>query len=296
MIAEDKFAGNKKTLRYLNKTLEKGCVSHAYILEGPEHVGKMTLALLFASELLGDSYENVLRNPDLLTVTAQEDKAEIEVDAIRELQKSLSLYPFKSKYKVAIIEKAELMNRTAANALLKTLEEPGKTSVLILVSSDMGKLLPTIKSRCQILNLNTAAREELEGFLMARGAGSDTSDILELSEGKAGMAIALAQNKDLLKSMRDNSRKILEFFDSNNFQKMEAAAAIGLMDKKEAAKILDIWTSALRRELLGALSAGKKERTAKLEAALVKTMSVKEDILSNNVNLKLAIENLCLGF
>ena len=296
MIDEDIFVGNKKTLRYLNRTLEKGCVSHAYIFEGPEHVGKMTLALLFASELLGDSYENVRKNPDLLLITAEEEKSEIEVDAIRELQKNLSLYPFKSAYKAAVIERAELMNRTAANALLKTLEEPGKTSVLILVSSDMSRLLPTIRSRCQILNLNTAAQGALERHLSARGAGSDIPDILELSEGKTGMAIMLAEDRELLQSVKDSSKKILEFFDYNNFQKMEAAAAISLMDKKEAAKILDQWTSTLRRELLSALSAGKKERIAKLESALVKTMSVKEDILNNNVSLKLAIENLCLGF
>jgi DNA polymerase-3 subunit delta' len=296
MISEEEFIGNRKVVRYLNKALAKGCISHAYIFEGPEHVGKTTLALHFASELLGETFEKVLKNPDLIFITSEKDESQIGVDAIRDLQKNLSLYPFKSKYKVAIIENAEQMNRTAANSLLKTLEEPGKTSVLILISSNLDKILDTIKSRCQIFNLNTVGKHSMEKILSSSGTKQLPGDIIALSEGKPGMAVLLSENEDFFRDIESARSKVMNFFSYNNFQKMDEAARIGLLDKKNTAQILDIWISTLRHEMILSLKTGKDKRAGVMKAAIEKIISVKEDIINNNVNMKLAIENLCLSF
>jgi DNA polymerase-3 subunit delta' len=291
MIDNGEFIGNAKVVRYLDKALEKSFVSHAYLFEGPAGVGKTTLALRFASELLDESYERVRKNPDLLFITVQDDESQIDVDAIRTLQKDLSLYPFKSRYKVAIIEKAEFMNRTAANSLLKTLEEPGKTSVLILLSSDTGKLLDTIKSRCQTISLNPVSSVEME----ARLTGKNAKEAIRLAQGRPGVAISLLEDAELFQETETTSGQVLDLLDADNFQRMQQAATVGALDKREAARVLDLWTTTLRQELTKNLGRDVA-RTTKIRAAIEKTMTTKEDILSTSVNLRLAIENLCLSF
>lgn len=298
MISGENFLGNKKAVSYLNKSLEKGFVSHAYLFNGPRHIGKTTLALYFASELLNDDARQVMQNPDLLFVTPNEDEKQISVEAIRNLQKDLSLYPYKSKYKVAIIGNAELMNKAAANALLKTLEEPGETSVLILVSSESNKILDTIKSRCQIINLSSVPEKIIEEFLMKMDDDKSViKDAVEFSQGRAGMAIELCNDKEYLQTIRERGKQIIGFFDTDdNSRKLENAAEICSLDSEEISKVLDIWTMALRSELLKSVERKDIVRCKKIKNAIEKIASIEEDILEKNVNVRLAIENLCLGF
>lgn len=296
MIQTEKFCGNQKNVHYLNKILEKGFVSHAYLFEGPEHVGKTTLALRFAAELLGDSFENVLRNPDLIFVSPDKEEKQISVDTVRELQKNLSLYPYKAKYKVALIEKTEFMNRTAANSLLKTLEEPGQTSIIILITSDSEKILDTIKSRCQILNFNIVSSAAIESFLGANNKKSEDKEAVELSQGKPGVAISLLEDIELLNKVKKGKEEILRFFNYNNFEKMEKAVPIHTMEKEEVIGVLDLWISTLRKEMLVSVDDKEITRVKKIKNAIDKIISVRKDILENNVNLRLAIENLCLSF
>jgi DNA polymerase-3 subunit delta' len=302
MISEENFLGNEKKVGYLNRILDKRLISHAYLFEGPEHIGKTTLALRFAAEILGDSFENVLNNPDLIFVSASEDEKQIGVETIRDLQKNLSLYPYKAKYKIALIEKAELMNRTAANSLLKTLEEPGQTSILILVSSDSGKLLDTIKSRCQILNFGVAPEAALEKFLSRQNENislKDIEDILELSQGKAGIAVNMLKDSEFLRKTKEEKNEILNFFNIKNFKKLENAALVYQMEKEEVIDTLDLWIWTLRVELLKSFNEQNEAEILhmrKMKNAIEKITSVKEDISDRNVNVRLAIENLCLGF
>jgi DNA polymerase-3 subunit delta' len=212
------------------------------------------------------------------------------------------LYPYKAKYKIALIEKAELMNRTAANSLLKTLEEPGQTSILILVSSDSGKLLDTIKSRCQILNFGVAPEAALEKFLSRQNENislKDIEDILELSQGKAGIAVNMLKDSEFLRKTKEEKNEILNFFNIKNFKKLENAALVYQMEKEEVIDTLDLWIWTLRVELLKSFNEQNEAEILhmrKMKNAIEKITSVKEDISDRNVNVRLAIENLCLGF
>jgi len=142
-------------LNYLKKSIEKNRISHAYLFEGPDlpagrqgRSGKKTVALWFAKCLKCQS-------PDITEVTVPKNKepacrqaGKIGIKQIRELKKYLSLSPHSSPYKVAIIEEAEKMTSDAANALLKTLEEPRGNAVLILIANIASALPETILSRC----------------------------------------------------------------------------------------------------------------------------------------------------
>lgn len=297
MISNAEFIGNAKVVRYLDRVLAKGRISHAYLFAGAEHIGKLTLALDFAARILEVPAGSVLSDPDLIRIAPSPEEKQIGVESVREMQKSLSLFPFRARYKVAIIEKAEMLGPSAANSLLKTLEEPGETSVIILVASDAGKLLPTIKSRCQILNLNPVPAAEVERLIGMRFPHSDASEIAALSLGKPGYAISLAQDPELLRKVRAEKRQVLELFGLDNFAKMDDASKVYSLEKDEAAAVLDGWVAALRIGLLKSLEDGCGwQETERFRSAIDKTIATREEITERSVNVRLAIENLVLSF
>lgn len=140
--------------------VEAGRLAHGLLLAGPDGSGTTDFARQMAEHLLGADADDRARtllgagsHPDLQILQPPEAGKAIRVDAVRVLINFLSLTTQYGRYKVAIIQPAEAMNRHAANTLLKTLEEPPAQSVLILVSGQPARLPVTIRSRCQILDL-----------------------------------------------------------------------------------------------------------------------------------------------
>jgi DNA polymerase-3 subunit delta' len=140
---------------------------HAILLSGSKGIGKSELSKNMAHIALCESISvdgicgicnacqllKVNNHPDLIVVSAE--KSVIKVEQIRQLTKNVTLSTTRNQHKVIIIQNAELMNKAAANALLKTLEEPPANVVIILTTSEMGRLLATIKSRCIKINIPT---------------------------------------------------------------------------------------------------------------------------------------------
>ena len=132
-----------------------------------------------------------LQHPDLIWVRPQEDSRQIRIEQIRELGAELALTSHAGGYKVGIITPADALNRFAANALLKTLEEPAARTLLMLVATQPSRLPPTVRSRCQRLQVRPPAREESIAWLSAtRGAG-DWNAALDVL-GEAPMLAAQA--------------------------------------------------------------------------------------------------------
>jgi DNA polymerase-3 subunit delta' len=165
-------------------------LGHAWLLTGTRGVGKINLALVLASRLLSRTvsgspppaldaataadamrarHEPSDHHPDLHWVHPLEDKVTISVEQIREVSQDLSLKGFAGGAKVVIVEPAEAMTVAAANALLKTLEEPTASTYLLLVSHQPGRLVGTIRSRCQTLLVRGPAAEEGRAWLGALG-------------------------------------------------------------------------------------------------------------------------------
>lgn len=146
--------GQEHILNYLKKSIKKNRVSHAYLFVGPEHSEKKEVALWFA-ESLG------CQNPDITEISVPENKKEISIKQIRELRRYLSLSPHSSPYKVAIIKEVERMTAEAANALLKTLEEPKGDAVLILITNIPSALPDTIISRCEEIKFRATSLDKI---------------------------------------------------------------------------------------------------------------------------------------
>jgi DNA polymerase-3 subunit delta' len=164
--------------RFFLERLDSERLAHAILLQGPAGTGKSDMALNMAARLLctdgSETACGVCRScalfksgahPDWFKLNPEEGKHQIRIDAIRETTRALSLTTTISNRKVALICPAEAMNINAANALLKSLEEPTGETVIILVAHDPSRLPVTIRSRCQAINVTQPSTASAVGWL-----------------------------------------------------------------------------------------------------------------------------------
>ena len=298
MFLKNTIIGNERIAEMLEKSYKTDKLSHAYLFEGPEHIGKRTLALGFCELILNNSKKNILENPDLMILNPSDSDKQITVEKIRELEKILGLYPYHSKYKIAIIEQAEKMNKAAANALLKTLEEPSKTTILILLSSNSKNMLDTIKSRCQRMKFLPVKRELLEKFLEDKvNEKSEAERIIEISGYQPGKIIEFLEHKEKIDAAVENINKFSALIEKSENDKINEAEIISKNEIDDIVNTLDLWTVYCRKLLVreyGSCDENKKERLPKIVNRINSISETKENILSKNINVRLALENLLL--
>ena len=188
--------------------------AHAYLFSGQPGGGKRRFASAFAAFLLCDAPENGLAceqcrscqlrlagsHPDLLLLEPEEEGKAIRVDAVRQLVGFLSQTAQQGGRKVVVLQPAEAMNVNAANALLKSLEEPSAETYLLLVSDQPSRLLPTIRSRCRVQPLGLPGHAEALAWLTAQAGERSAQEcelLLQMAGGAPLLALALAQQDAL---------------------------------------------------------------------------------------------------
>ena len=202
--------------------LRSGRMHHAWLITGPDGIGKATLAFRFARRLLAgipptdasdlDPTDPIFRrvaagtHADMLTIERELNaktgrmKRDIAVDDVRDIGGFMSLTPAEGGWRVVVVDGAEDMNLSSANALLKVLEEPPPRAILLLVCAAPGRLLPTIRSRCRRLRLapldDASMRQLLEQYL-PRLTGDERDRLVTLAEGSPGRALMLAEEEGL---------------------------------------------------------------------------------------------------
>jgi DNA polymerase-3 subunit delta' len=204
MPFESDLIGHDKPLAALRQALEQDRLHHAYVFIGPEGVGKKTLALFLAKAIHCLEMERDFcgrcascagidshNHPDVRQVGPLPGKKDISIEQIRGLERELNYRAFSSRKKIAIIDPAPLMNFSAQNALLKTLEEPPAGAVLILISTSAGGLLPTLLSRCLRLSFGPLRASAIVDCLVSRqGLKPDQAELLAaVSMGSLGKAV-----------------------------------------------------------------------------------------------------------
>jgi len=238
--------GHEHITRHLKEAINNHKVSHAYIFNGAKGTGKAILAGAFAKALQcedndGDSCgtcHSCLQaesgnQPDIKWIT-HDKPAAISVDDIRvQVNNDIAIKPYSSSYKIYIIPDAQKMTTQAQNALLKTIEEPPEYAILLLLTSDVNILLPTILSRCVILNIKAVDTDVITGYLIKNyGIPDYKAKILaSFSQGNVGKAIKMAVSVDF-QAMYDEILRLLRHIDS-----MDMNEIVDAIKKMEAYKM-----------------------------------------------------------
>jgi DNA polymerase-3 subunit delta' len=268
-------AGQTRAVSLLQRSLESQTVAHAYLFVGPPHVGKATLALELAKALNCEAPEPpcgecpscrkiaAAKHADVQVIgllgsgngTDTKPQAEISIDRIRELQHTASLPPFEGKYKVFIIDGAELLSHEAANCLLKTLEEPAGRVVFILLTSRERLIPATIVSRCQRLELPPMPAAEIETAL-SRERAVETAKaklLAGLSRGRLGWAFQAARDDSLLQQRDEKLEKLLSVIDGDGEGRFDCALKLSSQfsqNRDAVEETLDLWLNWWRDLLL----------------------------------------------
>ncbi len=201
--------GQDSAVFYLKASLKNNTLSHAYIFSGPNGVGKRLAALNFAKALNCVSTVNNegcdkcpsckkidnITHPDVFILRPIKKGGSIGIDEIRELIKNISLRPFEGRKKVYIIDGAQNLKHEAANALLKTLEEPPTPSVLILITDSLKTLFHTIVSRSQVVRFFPLKLKEIKDILKKEYSIDEASAHI-LSHLSSGMLATALKYKD----------------------------------------------------------------------------------------------------
>ena len=203
--------GQQFAKKYLSNSLKSNMISHAYMFEGPSGVGKNTLARELSRILL--EMENLFNSPDYIEI--KPDGNSIKIAQIRKMQTDILVKPYKS-YKIYVFDEAQKMTVEAQNALLKTLEEPPKYAIIILVTNNKESLLDTIKSRCEIIKFTPIPIKEIADYLVKTGVDEKRASLLaNFSRGRMQKAIELSESEDFY-IMREEIQKYIETFLNGN--------------------------------------------------------------------------------
>lgn len=224
--------GHEWAVNLLKDHVIRGDVHHAYLLSGPRGIGRRTLALLFAQAINCTSPLSpgepcgvcktckqimLMQQSDLHIVQKPQDRTEIIVDQIRELQHHLVLAPYESSHRIGLILNFDQANENTQNAFLKTLEEAPEKVVLLLHSDTPESLLPTIVSRCEVLRLRPVSITELSEKLQAlRQVPEDRANQLaHFAAGKPGLALGYLDNPALYEKRLEAVNSFFELVHSD---------------------------------------------------------------------------------
>lgn len=316
--------GQEQLKEHLQNAVRSRKVSHAYILNGEKSSGKEFIARIFAMSLQCEKKEvepcqvchSCLQalsgnHPDIIYVTHEKPNT-ISVDDIRtQINSDIAIKPYSSEYKIYIINEAEKMNAQAQNALLKTLEEPPSYGVILLLTSNLDALLPTILSRCVVLNMKPVADEQVKKYLMEQLKVPDykAEVCTAFARGNIGKAKALAASEDFEK-VKTEVLSLLKYIQEMELYEMIAAVkkiTEYKLDINDYLDIMMIWyrdvllfkatkdmSHVIFREEVSSLQKVADRTSYEGIERVIHALEQAKNRLNANVNLELTMELLLL--
>ena len=268
--------GQDRAVGQFSDAWKRGALHHAWLLAGPKGVGKATFARVAATRVLADAAGPQVNAPGLETPEDHRiaklveagshpdlrwlerlvnDKTNnlarnITVDQVRSLADLFDLTPALSPWRVVVIDSIDDLEKSAANALLKMLEEPPANTIFFLVSHSPGRLLPTVRSRCRRLDFQSLDDDAMTSILakaLPEQKDFERARVIAAADGSAGRAIAMAE-LDLV-SLEDKAIKILRQGDPTNGRRSDLALELGKRGAGDRyAAFLEILPSVIARE------------------------------------------------
>ncbi len=234
-VLDWKTFGHVKIKHILRRQLEAGKFPHAYLFFGPDGLGKKYLALEFAGRILETN--KLTAHPDFQELNVE---GEILMEMVLDFISKLHCKPFVAKKRVAIINNAQNLNLQSSNALLKTLEEPAESIIIILIANRQP--LPTIVSRCQVLNFNLLSSDEIKMLAEILNLNVDRQ-VLDLCFGSSGRLVKLNQDPELLKHEQEMISEYQQLQNSRLAERLLAIVKFALIEVMELEKVFSIWLS-----------------------------------------------------
>lgn len=333
--AWNRIVGHEWAVDLLRGAIIHDRVGHAYLFTGPRQLGKATLARTFAMALNCEAAElddrpcgrcrpclliANSRHPDvrlLLPEVSGRGKQTLKIDQIRGLQQELSLTATEARYKIAILKQFDAANPNAANAFLKTLEEPPNHVILLLTASEAEILLPTITSRCRTISLRPLATNQIEQVLEKKyQTQPEQSRLLaHLANGRLGWAIQAAQEPTILEERASHLDLLKDTLVENRNGRFTIADKLGRQPEL-LPEILQTWLSWWRDLAILIWRSGESnghnqitnidkmawlQQAASVYSAVETTTSLKRTkeslwALERNANTRLVLENLFLKY
>ena len=316
--------GQDQIKEHLQNALMGKKVSHAYIINGEKSSGKEFIANVFAMSLQCEkegtepcqecrSCKQALsaNQPDIIKVL-HEKPGTISVDDIRtQINHDVAIKPYSSPYKVYIVNEAEKMTPQAQNALLKTLEEPPEYAVILLLTANVNSLLPTILSRCVVLNMKPVSDELVKKYLMEQLKVPDykAEVCVAFARGNVGKAKSLASSEDF-ENVKNEALSLLKYI--RDMELYEIVAAIKKisdykLDVNDYLDIMAIWYRDIllfkatkdanhlvfREEIQAIRKAAGRSSYEGIES-VIKALDKAKSRLNANVNFELTMELLLL--
>ena len=304
---------------------------HAYLITGSQGVGRRTLALRFAQGLNCQNPPSPgqpcrscstckriegMQHPDLAIVEAEHEGEVLRIDQVREMQHSLALAPYEARYRVALILRAEEAHSSAANAMLKTLEEPPPQVVVILTARSEESLLPTLVSRCEVVRLRPVNIDEtVRGLQTVKNLPAEQSTFLaHISGGRPGYALRLAAESRLLEQRKGSIDELVQLLGASRRERFAFANAhtnSKEFTKDDLRNELQVWLTLWRDVLI--YTSGSSDYITNLDYAgqltdlarqvgmgaahsYVRAIEDTIERIERNVNPRLALEVLLLDF
>ncbi len=269
----DAYLGNPRAVAGLRHAVAANQVGHAYLITGPDQIGKRTLALAFAQMLQCQHRVDGGRaacgvcahcrkvahgtHPDVVTMSLPKDKQSYSIEQVRTLITEASLKPTEGSRRIFLVPDFELMTLPATQASLKVLEEPPPTAMILLTSVSTDLLLPTIRSRCQEVPLSPVATAELAAGLVRQGlaAQEEALGVAQLAGGLPGWAIAALTRPEELAERRALLDRLHALARASRAERITQAATFAA-DKASAQQTLALWLPWWRDVVLAAHGEG----------------------------------------
>jgi len=319
--------GHQSTIASLQTAVARQRLAHAYLFHGEVAIGKRTTAVCFAQALNCERAPSkqldacgscrscqqieARTHPDYFVIEPDRELAtpQIKIEQVREIEQHMMYRPLVGERKICVIDEADRMTIGAANALLKTLEEPPDHSFFLLVTSRPAALPVTIRSRCQSLRFATPARTDVEAALILKREMplADARFLAMISEGRIGEALSTD-----LKSVHAQQREFLELVNLHSLRSVTniLTAAESLAKADRAAEILS-WLARWIRDLiiiqiggdrdqlfysdsLPMLESYARQASTDLLLDLLQDIEKTEQQATRHLNLHMALENILL--